>query len=334
MIVFKKERKINNAMKVQKSTRRRFQFFTIFSFLIPILFLSNCAVIPGLNTIRIDKIARGPEFAPYSGIKKRIAVLDFKNVSGFGTQKLGSALADMLISRLAHSGRFILVERSKIEQILQEQALGQSGVITEESAPQVGQLLGVESIITGKIITAGQETGASKLNNKEDKWKFALKATLGFVTISYRMVSVETGEIILADHISEKEIRPGIGVQTKDYDFDTMYDFDETIVGIAFQKAVNKIAVKIANHVDAIEWAGTIIQAKNDTTIYFKPGLASGIHPGQLFTVYDAAPLSDRPKARIEATGFIGDKVTRARLIMGSDVQRGDRVKLVSVSKQ
>ncbi|OQX87046.1 hypothetical protein B6D60_04815 [candidate division KSB1 bacterium 4484_87] len=318
----------------RKSTILLTHTFSVVALLILILFLPNCAIIPELNTVRIDKIARGPEFAPYSGIRKRVAVLDFENVSGFGTEKFGSAIADMLVSRLARSGRFILIERSSIQQILREQALGQSGVITEESAPQVGKLLGVETLVMGKIIYAGQQTGGGKIKNDEDKWKFALKATVGFVTISYRMVSVETGEVIFADNVSEKEIRPGIGLQTKDYDFDTMFDFDETVVGIAVQKAINKIALKIASYADAIQWVGTVIQTKNDSIVYFKPGVASGIKRGQIFNVFDANPLAGRPKARIKATGFIGDKVTRARLVIGSNVARGDRVKLLSVSKQ
>ncbi len=294
----------------------------------------NCAIVPELNTFRVNEIARGPKFAPYTGIKKRIAVFDFENVSGFANQKLGSAIADMLISRLARSGRFILIERSKLNQILPEQALGQSGVVTEETAPEVGKLLGAESIIIGKVIIAGQDTKGGKIDNKDDKWKFALKATVGFVTITYRMISTETGEIIFADRITEKEIRPGLGIETKDYDFDTMYDFDETVIGIAIEKAVNKMALKIADHVDAIEWMGTIVQAKNDSAIYFTPGKASGIQVGQIFNVFDVDFLNDRPKARIESIGFIGDKVTRARLIMGSNINRGDRVKLVHVSRK
>jgi hypothetical protein len=146
------------------------------------------------------------------------------------------------------------------------------------------------------------------------------------------MISTETGEIIFADQVTEKEIRPGIGIETKDYDFDTMYDFDETVIGIAIEKAGNKMALKIADHVDAIEWVGTIVQAKNDSAIYFTPGRGSGIQVGQIFNVFDEDFLNDRPKARIESIGFIGDKVTRARLIMGSDINRGDRVKLVHVS--
>ena len=310
-----------------------------------LIFYSNCAMIPELNPYRYEKIARGPKFALYDGLKKRIAVLDFENHSSFGDQRIGSAFSDMLISQLARSGRFILVERSEMEQILKEQVLGQAGMLTEESAPQVGRLLGAESIITGRILNAGQETGAHKFDDKKKDWGFALKATVGFVHVSYRMISTETGEIIAAGNVSKKEIRPGLAIKTEDFDFDNLFDFDQTVVGIAFHKAVNKIALDIVKSAGKIEWRGKVVQCSGDSIVYFTPGQISGVKINQIFNIYDNPNFTNdaenqiqkpeylnRPKARVKVIGFIGDKVARARIIMGGYINRGDLVKFVHQS--
>ena len=252
----------------------------------------------------------------------------------------------MLISQLSRSNRFILIERSKIAKILEEQALGQSGAISEESAARVGQLLGAESIITGSILRAGQESGAHDFNNKKNDWKLALKATVGFISVSYRLISTETGEILASNEISKREIKPAFGLKTKDWDFSNLYDFDQTVVGIATRKAVNEIAIDIVEKTKEFSWVGKIIQVASDSIVYFKPGIEAGIQIGQAFDIYqdynaaiennslpDSGDFFDRPKAKIEVTGFIGDQVSRARVIMGQGINRGDLVKFVTKTK-
>jgi len=310
------------------------------------VFNFHCALVPELDTSRTEKIARGPEFTPYHGLKPRIAVIDFENLSGFGGDKLGSAVADQLISQLARSGRYILVERSRIERILQEQALGQSGAVLEETAPEVGKLLGVESLVLGKILEARQETGRHEIENEKKQWAFKLKATIGVVHIAYKMVNTTTGEILLADDVFAREIKPGFGLRTKDFDLENMFEFDQTVLGVAVRKAVNQIAQKIASNVTAIEWAGKVVQCKGDTLVYFTPGRGAGIQLGQLFDIYGTLAFQpeeensveklalSQPKARIQVSGFIGDRVARAKVLQGGRIKRGDLVKKVIRSSE
>ncbi len=267
--------------------------------------------------------------------------MDFENRADFGGQKLGGAVTYQLISLIAKSNRYTLIERSRIDQILQEQALGQSGVIAEESVAQVGKLLGVECLVLGKVLEAKQETGQRKIDNKDDKWFLKLKATIGTIHVSYKMVNTTTGEILFTDDVSETETKTGFGLKTEDIDLENMYEFDETVLGIAVRRAVNKIARDIVDHVWAIEWVGKVVQTAADTVIYFTPGSGAGVQLEQLFDIFESIDLeaeniadekliiSDQPKARVKVSGFIGDKVARARVIQGNLIKRGDIVKLV-----
>lgn len=322
------------------NSQKNFHSFSLFFPLLLFLIL-NCAAFPELERPRTDRVTRLPDFSPFYGLKRRIAVLNFENNTGHGSEKLGSAVSDMLITQLVRSNRFILIERSRIEQILQEQALGQSGAITEVTAPKVGQLLGVESLIIGQVVKADQETGSRKIEDEKDKWKLLLKATLGIAHISYKMISATTGEILLADNISATELKPGFGIETKDIDFENIYDFDQTVVGIAVRKAVNKMAQDIVDKVEVIDWVGKVVQSQADTTLYFTPGQGAGVQLEQMFDIFEtvaaqaAEQLSteetimiEHPKARVVVTGFIGDRVARAKVIQGGGIKRGDLVKL------
>jgi len=87
-----------------------------------------------------------------------LAVMDFKNTSSdFSLDRLERNVPEMLKTELSQSGRIIVVERQRLETILAEQALGQSGVLDDEKAQKVGQVLGAQYIINGEITLAGQQ---------------------------------------------------------------------------------------------------------------------------------------------------------------------------------
>ena len=52
------------------------------------------------------------------GLKRRIGVVDFENKTTYGAARLGTSASDILITELAKSGKFIVVERDKMNQIM------------------------------------------------------------------------------------------------------------------------------------------------------------------------------------------------------------------------
>lgn len=81
--------------------------------------------------------------------KELVAVLPLQPVGI--SDVYASALTDRLGEELLKSGRYTLVDRSQIDAILNEQALQQSGCTEQECAVQVGRILGVRSMVAGKI---------------------------------------------------------------------------------------------------------------------------------------------------------------------------------------
>lgn len=86
-------------------------------------------------------------------LKTKIAVLDFQlQGQGHETADMGKIVAEWLITALVKEGRFEVVERRLLRKILEEQKLVMAGVVDENSATQLGKLLGVKVIISGSVI--------------------------------------------------------------------------------------------------------------------------------------------------------------------------------------
>jgi len=97
-----------------------------------------------------------------------VAVLDFE-ARGIAVYE-AETLTERLRSEIPNTNAFRLVDRKLLETILEEQGLQQSGCTTDECAAEVGQLLGVQFMISGSI---------GKLDN--------------LYTIDLKLVSVTTG---------------------------------------------------------------------------------------------------------------------------------------------
>ena len=82
-----------------------------------------------------------------------MAVLEFE---GKGISQVeASALTDRLNNEIYKLGKYTLVERNQIEEILQEQGFQQSGCTSAECVVEVGRLLGAEKMVVGSISRVG-----------------------------------------------------------------------------------------------------------------------------------------------------------------------------------
>jgi len=103
--------------------------------------------------------------------KPTVAILDFEgqDVSESEVQ----TLSERMRTEIGNTNAVRLIERKAVEKIMQEQGLQQSGCTSDECAAEVGQLLGVQFMISGSIGKMGKS-----------------------YTIDCKMFSVETGETV------------------------------------------------------------------------------------------------------------------------------------------
>lgn len=81
-----------------------------------------------------------------------VAVVPFHNLGSDALGPLGKGMAAMLISDLSKVPDLQVVERVRLQALLQEMGLGASGVIDPETAPKIGKLLKTGHVVTGSLV--------------------------------------------------------------------------------------------------------------------------------------------------------------------------------------
>lgn len=94
---------------------------------------------------------------PLAGFAKDVvSVLYFDNTShNTNYDWFSKGIADMLITDLAQSSDLDVVDRANLQHILQEHSLVLSGVVSDNQALQLGELLAANKIIYGSFIVQG-----------------------------------------------------------------------------------------------------------------------------------------------------------------------------------
>lgn len=113
--------------------------------------------------------------------KMKIAVMDFKAGVGVNANEV-EGLSDMLINTLYESGKFSIVERSQINQVLKEQKF-QASELTNEQLAKVGRILGVESVLIGTVNFLAEHKNLDG-------------SMTGEYNVDVRAVDVESGEVV------------------------------------------------------------------------------------------------------------------------------------------
>ena len=88
--------------------------------------------------------------------RKIIAIKDFEVIMG-RNKEVGKYVQEDITTALVNSGQFNVVERLKLQSVLDELKLAQLGLTDPEGAKQVGKLLGADVILTGTLAATGEE---------------------------------------------------------------------------------------------------------------------------------------------------------------------------------
>ncbi len=137
----------------------------------------------------VKKVGHSLQLSGSSPGIKTIAIIDFENNSIEHAEKyanLGHALSKIIISDLSVLSKLKVVERERLQFIIDElkltdQKVGGHAIISPESAPQLGKLLGAHSFVFGSFIQIGKT-----------------------LRLDARLVKTETGEIFKTASVEGK----------------------------------------------------------------------------------------------------------------------------------
>ncbi len=278
----------------------------------------------------------------FSQLKKRVAVFTFEDKSDHGWhwwngKAPGEGMADMLTTELVKSGKYRVIERQEIAQLMEEQNLGQTGRVTEQSAAQIGKLLGVELAIMGAVTEFGY--AESSKGGRLKGVGLGVSSKKATVAIDVRFVNTETGEILAADNVRKEKSKGGLSISTPEFGFRDQNSFDNSLVGKATREAVEDILDLIEDQMDSLPWQGKILKVSG-LTVYIKPGSDGGVKVGDVFSIYAKGEALIDPDTGlnlgsvekkvgiIEVTSLIANgKAATAVIKSGSGFKIGDLVK-------
>jgi curli biogenesis system outer membrane secretion channel CsgG len=141
---------------------------------------------------------------PMDGPKKRIAVMPFEMKAGRGSAAVGRGMSDMLTDALVNSGRFIVLERETLKDVVAEQDLGRSGRVRKESAPEVGAIEGAQLLIRGSVVQFEPECSGGTLT------VVGLKQAC--VSIAMRIIDARTGQVLNSTTVDGSAVTAGGGL--------------------------------------------------------------------------------------------------------------------------
>ena len=214
-----------------------------------------------------------------SAKKKRVAVFEFEDKSGhryhwWNGQSVGRGMADMLVTELVKTKKYTVIERSALDKIVQEQKLGMTGMVTPQSAAQVGKLLGVEIAVIGSVTEFGHSKGST--GGRIKNVRIGISSQSATVGIDIRFINTTTGEILTAESIRKEKSKKGLSLGTPKFSFKNRNQFDQSLVGKATRDAINDIIKLLDTKATSMPWQAKIIKVAGNN-VYINSGAEAGV---------------------------------------------------------
>ena len=120
---------------------------------------------------------------------------------------MGAGATKMLETALAKSGMFDVYTRAEMDKVLKEQALGQTGMMTAQSAAKTGQMIGVNVIVVGAVTEFGE-----KVEGVNVFFLAGGKKSAARVVIDVQLIDTTTGKIVKALSAEGEEANAGVSL--------------------------------------------------------------------------------------------------------------------------
>lgn len=229
-----------------------------------------------------------PSYPAYYGPKKRLAVTNFENkVKGvYGNQNLGEGFSEMLTTELVKTGRFVVVERQALQDVVSEQELGQTGLVKKETAAKVGELLGANIIVRGVVSEFEMNESGGGGGLSIGGVRLGLSGSNAHVAVDIRLIDSTTGQVLHSHNAVGKASSSGmgVGIARGNVDFNAE-GFKNTPLGQAMRQAIHDAVSFIMNEMETVPFTALVIKADGNK-IYINAGSAMNIKPGDKLFAY------------------------------------------------
>jgi len=243
-----------------------------------------------------------------------VAVLDFstRGLTGdwWGQFEPGVAISDLVTDQLVNTHKFNVVERKKLDVVMDEHKLSADGEVSPATYIQRGQLAGARYLITGNVLQF-ERTGSSNAAVGSLVGGFAgavlggLSSTRVTLKVQVRIIDTKTGQIVqsFADEKTEKSSSWGAGGfgggAAGGY---SNSSFTSSTMG----HLINDESLEIASKLDPSQFttasvatiSGRVI-ASDSGGIILNIGNAKGVQSGMFFDVIRMRSIKDPDSGKL-----------------------------------
>jgi curli biogenesis system outer membrane secretion channel CsgG len=180
--------------------------------------------------------------APATGGKMRIAVMEFSNRTRYD---VGTGMRSMLTSTLFRTNRFIVVEREMLTDVLIEQQLGSTGVISSDTAAPIGEVEGAQFLIYGDItdFEPGQRGVKTIVGGVQQS----------HLSIDMKIVDARTARVVAATSVEGKATDVSLSSSALNYVGQSplyyLEAWNNTPMGSAIRLCIDRSVDYIVNHI-------------------------------------------------------------------------------------
>ena len=230
---------------------------------------------------------------------KRIAILDFDFASTgltgsglsvantvFGSTGPAKGVSNLLTTRMVQNGTYSVVERSRINAILREQNLGDSGRVDAATAAEIGRILGVDAVVVGSI------TKFNIKNKKSNTGVFGIgvgkSRQSAIVRLSTRLIDAKTAEILAVAEgegiRSQKDSNVNVGVFSQGSSTNNL----DTLLSDATEEAVNEVVAQLASvqgSASGVPLVNAVIADITGNQVVLNKGSQAGLKTGMKLAV-------------------------------------------------
>ena len=179
--------------------------------------------------------------------KPSMGVIDFRNdtTAAWWYGGAGHDLAGMLTNELAGTGKFKMVERAKLDAVLEEQDLADSGRVNKKTGAKIGKLTGAQYLVTATVSAYEENVsggggglsfrGISVGGKKED----------AYMAVDLRVIDTTTGEIEFTRSVEARATSKGLAVGVYRGGFGgNLGKYEKTPTG----KAIRAVIIEISDY--------------------------------------------------------------------------------------
>lgn len=250
-------------------------------------------------------VSQSLENSPEQSLKRVVAIARFTDETKRGTSflldkdgnKIGKQASDILASRLTATNKFIMLERSDINKLQEENNL---------SGEQL-QKVGADYLIVGSVSEFGRST-------KSDVGIFSRnKIQTANATVNVRLINTHTGQIVFSQEASGEAKVEANNV----FHVGKTSGYDSSIDDKALSAAISRLVSDISENLMDAPWQAYLV-GQQDGMWMMTGGKSQGVKKGDEFAVLEPGKKVKNPQtglmielpgthvATVKVAGFIG----------------------------